>query len=92
MDSKDSSKDELKNEELPEASPPKTIISKVGGWLNAVGEFLGWLCEMLWILVTLPFTLVLALLGGALYLILLALPIAIAIFIALWAYKTFLAD
>lgn len=76
----------------PEASPPKTNTSKVGGWLNAVGEFLWWLGELVEILVTLPFYLAGIVLSLALWLIAAALPIAVGILIALWAYKTFLAD
>ena len=69
----------------PEASPPKSIISKVGGFL--------WDClELLCHLAEAAVAFAISGVMFCLYLITLAIPIAIAIFIALWAYKTFLAD
>jgi hypothetical protein len=69
----------------PEASPPKSIISKVGGF---VGECLGLLGHLAEAAVAFAISAVMI----CLHLITLAIPLAIAIFIALWAYKTFLAD
>jgi len=92
MDSKDSSKDELKNEELPEASPPKSIISKVGEWLKEAGRWVGGCFLVLYLLGEFAVALAISGVLMCLYLITLAIPIAIGILIALWAYKTFLAD
>ena len=85
MDSKDSSKNELEGK----ASQDGAVVSAIKEFVEVVKVIV--VGSFFW-LVTLVALLAGGALGLVLWLITLAIPIAIGILIALWAYKTFLAD
>jgi len=85
MDSKDSSKNELEGK----ASQDGAVVSAIKEFVEVVKVIV--VGSFFW-LVTLVALLAGGALGLVLWLITLAIPIGIVILIALWAYKTFLAD